>query len=188
MRYSGVMTPRRATDRRTTLQKRHDEVIAALVSGSTPAEVATRFKVARSTVTRFIRRYQDTIEALERELHRQVTDFAIASVVNRIEALDDRWKRAQELMAIRAADQRYAFEPGYSTGLMVHKLKAVGSGAGFAYVDEFAVDVALLAEVRAIERAAAEQLAQLPKPGDINLHVGDGGKVLIVTGEPELGF
>jgi transposase len=181
------MTPRRATARRTSLEKHHDEVIALLVVGARPVEVAAKYKVERSSVSRFIRKYQAEIEALEADARRSVSDYAIADVRNRIEAMNERWQALRDLKNIRAQDNRYN-EPGYETGLLVHKVKSDGDGG---WVDEYAVDTGALAELRALENEAAKQLNQLPKAGNpIGLTVENqqGGQIVIVTTEPELGF
>ena len=48
---------------------------------------------------------------------------------------------------------------------MVHTLKMIGSGKSATVVDEYSVDTAVLAARRAVERAAAEELAQLQRLG-----------------------
>ncbi len=53
---------------------------------------------------------------------------------------------------------------------------------------ETAEMVPVARELRGILRQAAEEMGQLPKPGDINIHAGDGSKVLVVSPEPPLGL
>jgi len=189
------MTQRRATGRRNTLEKHQPEVIADLAMAMRPVEVAAKYKVARSTVTRFMERNQAAIEALLAERRRKTSDYAIANVVNRIEALDERWRLMRRLVGARreageallAADHE-DLEAGVETGLMRRIIRYIPSGDGLERRVEYTLDRDLLAELRATERAAAEQLSQLPKPGDINVNAGEGSRVLIVTSEPELGF
>lgn len=138
-----------------------------VLEGRTDSQVAeaistTRRSITRQAVTMFRRRHAAELAVQVAEVERQVTDYAIAHKVNRIAALNDRWQRAHDLIEARAADTRYD-EPGYKTGLMVHQLKSVGGGEYATIVDQYVTDTALLAEMRNIEHAAAEELAQLPK-------------------------
>ena len=180
------MTTPRLTKRRTSLEKHKDEVIALLLTGYKPVQITEKYQVSKNALMKFQQRHADRLAALHAEVERQTTDYAIALKVNRIAALDDRWQRMRHLIEARATDTRYSDEPGYETGLMVHQLKAVGRGDDFQLVDLYVTDNGLLAEMRATERAAAEELAQiqgLPKDG-INI---EKAIINIHRGVPELG-
>lgn len=157
------MTQARATKRRTTLEKNATAVIAELVDGKTQYEVAKHFSVHYSSVMRFVDRHAQEIEELRARIAKEAEEYTIAAKVNRIAALDDRWQRMKRLIDARAQDDRYSNEPGYETGLMFHQLKAVGRGDDFQLVDLYVTDAGLLAEMRATERAAADELGQMPK-------------------------
>ncbi len=161
----GYMTQPRATTRRTRLEKQRENVLADLLSGMRAVEVAQKYKVEKSSVTRFIQRHSEQLGAMSLKVERQVEDFAIATKVARIAALNDRWTRMQDLILARATDGRYV-EPGYSTGLLLHQLKSVGRGGDFRLIDHYVTDVGLLAELRQTEVAAATEMGQLPKTGD----------------------
>ena len=134
----------------------------------------------------WLKKHRDEIEPVKQDYVRQATDFAIANKVARIEALNNRWVLGHQVILARAADPTFAWAPGYSTGLLVRDVKAVGSGEGADLVDVFKTDTALLAELRAIETAAADEMGQRPKPGaDITLQTI--GQTLIVFNAPELG-
>lgn len=164
------MTQARATKRRTTLEKKRELVLADLVNGMTQAQVAAKYSVHPTSVHRFAERYSDKLTELSLAVEARVEDYAIASKVNRIAALQDRWDRMKALLDARAKDSRYSDEPGYDTGLMIHQLKAVGRGEDFQLVNLYVTDAQLLAEMRATERAVAEELGSLPKQ-DITLNV-----------------
>jgi hypothetical protein len=139
-----------------------------ILDGKTDYAIAKQVGVTPSAVTRFRARHADEITQAVAQVERDITEYAIAQKVSRIAALDNRWTLAHQVILARANDPTFAWAPGYSTGLLVRDVKAVGSGEGVDLVDVFKVDSALLAELRAMERAAAEELAQLPK-SDINI-------------------
>ena len=84
----------------------------------------------------------------------------------RIQALQDRWDRGRRLIDARARD--LADIPGANTGLLVRYYK--GRNADVAV---YKADTALMAEMRATERQAAEELGQWvtkSEPSHINVN------------------
>lgn len=150
------MTTRRATSRRTSLEKHQDEVIALLLTGTRPIDVAAKYKVARSSVTKFINRHADRLEALNAEVAKQIEDFAIAHKVNRVASKELRWQLLEQVRQARARG-----EHGMETGLVVRTFKSIGSGRNMQVVEEFKVDNELLAAMDRLEHSAAEELGEL---------------------------
>lgn len=60
----------------------------------------------------------------------------------------------------RAIDPEMMKAAGGSTGLLVRKLKQIGSGENAELVEEFEVDTGLLKEMREHEKQAAQELGQ----------------------------
>jgi hypothetical protein len=149
--------------RQNHLEARAGEIIGMLAVGTPHSEIRDILGVGSAVLYAFKRRHQAEVDAAIARRNKRIEDYAIAQQVDRLEALNDRWLRGRELLAIRAADTRYD-EPGYTTGLMVHNLKGVGTGDAAKVVDQYEVDTGLLAELRAIERAAAEELGQIKQP------------------------
>ena len=58
---------------------------------------------------------------------------------------------------------KFPDEPGLSTALLVHSRRSIGSGDKFESFDEFTLDTATLAELRHLERQAAQELGQWTK-------------------------
>jgi transposase-like protein len=160
------MTARRLTARRNVLDNRKDEVIAYIVAGASYSQTAQQFGVAKSSITSFIGRWEDELRALQAKAAHAAEDYAIASKVNRIAALDDRWQRVRRVIDQRAADgaKNWAGVPGMDTGIVVHQVKQIGAGKNATIIDEFVVDTGTMAEARAIEKAAADELGQIPRP------------------------
>jgi hypothetical protein len=114
-----------------------DEDIAATVG------VSRRMLATWKTQPAFAARLEEAKERLCGEALR----YPIARKRDRMRALNDRWQRAQRLLAARAQDPELRAVPGGDTGL----LTARPTAAGPAYV----VDAALLKEVRELEKQAA---------------------------------
>jgi hypothetical protein len=64
------------------------------------------------------------------------------------------------VIAARAADPALQDVPGGKTGLIVRDVRGIGKGANFQLVAVYAVDVGLLAEMRQIEKQAAQEVGQ----------------------------
>lgn len=171
------MTVRRATDRRTTLEKKHTEVIAALVQGDAPATIAERFGVHRSSVAKFITRHADEIEIATARLRMSVDDYVVASKVERIAGLDRLRDHIEAYIADRGLIERTTTTTEHAT---IER-------------ERFAREVP--AELRAVYRAAAEELGQLPRDtANLNVNVttfslsfnGGAGPQLAESTEPPL--
>jgi hypothetical protein len=87
----------------------------------------------------------------------------IRSRHNRLVALNDRAERMFRVIAERGDADEFKDVPGGTTGLMVRSWKVAG---GTAYV-EFAVDTGLLAELRAHEKQAAQELGEWTERNEI---------------------
>jgi len=181
------MTARRLTSRRNVLDNRKDEVIAALVSGDSYSVAADRFGVSKAAIAYFVVRHEVALRTMREKVALAVEDYAIATKVNRIAAMDDRWQRIRSVIDQRAADgaKHWADVPGMDTGIVVHQVKQIGAGKNATMIDEFVVDTGTMAEARAIEKAAADELGQIPRP-DNNTTVNVGILVRQLSGyDPE---
>lgn len=87
-----------------------------------------------------------------------VLSRGIASVKRRVQAQDDRWRRMQSVIDARAEEHKDV--KGGESGLLVKRLRSIGSGDSQQVVEEYEVDTGLLAELRAHEKQAAQELGQ----------------------------
>lgn len=131
------------------------KVIAYLLEGKGPSEVAQLISTPKRSVSRqaicgFKKRHAAELAPVIAETERQIIDYAIASKANRIAGLD--WL-ANEVKAV--IDDRGLIERTVTTTENAEIVR-----------ERFARE--LSAEMRAIYRAAAEELAQLPRP-DVNI-------------------
>jgi hypothetical protein len=98
------------------------------------------------------------IEELKQEFAEKLKETSIAVVKERVNELDDRWKRMKALIRARAADPLMQACAGGETGLMVRKLKILGNGVGT--IEQFEVDTGLLSSMLELEEQAAKELGQ----------------------------
>jgi len=129
--------------------KNRAKVLAWLVEGKGPAEIATLIStkgqpVSRQAVQAFRDRHADELAPMVEAVEKQITDYAIASKVNRIAALD----RLLGGMEREVADY----------GLIED------SEDGRYFRDK------LVKEIRGVLRDAAEELGQMPKTAAVELN------------------
>lgn len=150
------------------------KIIAWLIEGKGPAEIAAlvstpKKPVSRQAISRFRQRHAGELAPVVERIEAEITEYAIAQLVNRIAGAQEDYDALGAIIDARANDTRYD-EPGYATGHMVHSLKVVGAGKNQEIVDEYKVDTGVIAERRALRREVAEALDQLPRgKGDINI-------------------
>lgn len=117
------------------------------------------------------------------ELREDIKRIGIADQLKRVAALNDRWGRMRRIIEERADDPTMQNVAGGKTGLMVRTVKRVSvetdaeSGETRTDVEEFAVDTALLKELRDHEKQAAQELGQWAEKQQIS---GPDGAPLVV--------
>lgn len=148
---------------------------AVLVADDTKTDVliASEIGVNEATLWRWKCHpdFRAKVESLRQEFREKVKAEGIANRQNRIDALNDRWKRMHQVIEERAADPTHASMPGYKTGLLVYQVKGVGKGEDFQLIDLFAVDTGLLKELREHEKQAAQELGQWTEKTDFNVEL-----------------
>lgn len=115
--------------------------------------------------------FQERVQEIRQAIADAIVQEGIAVKVNRIREAQADYDRTTALIEARAKDDRYD-EPGYSTGLMTHKLKQIGSGKAATVVDEYDEDLGVLAERRALRRAVAEEVGDFKSGTQIDVHTG----------------
>jgi len=120
--------------------------------------IAASLRVRRSTLDRWKRRpeFQARVAEHVQAFREALRGQGIAERQNRVAALNDRWAALKQVIAARAADPTMK-GPGHETGLLVRTYKPTRTGRT---IEEYAVDTGLLAELRAHEKQAAQELGQ----------------------------
>lgn len=138
----------------------------------TDAEIALECNTSRTVLWRWKRaeEFAAQVRAHVAELGAAAGRYAIARKQRRIRTLDDRWRRLHQVIEERAV--AHAGAPGGSTGLLVRRVRSVGSGEAQQIVEEYELDAALLREAREHEKAAALELGQLDAapPAEAPMH------------------
>lgn len=169
-----------------------DKVDAALTDKTiTIADIAVQFGLANSSVDRHLAnhlpaRLVKVAEELAVERESQFAKLAVTQSLSRLTRIQTRTEMLEQIRAARAAAADPQV-PGDATGLLIKRKRSIKTSKDdYEVLTEAEIDTALLAEERALERAAAietgEYLAQM---GRGQFGQGEGGKgplVVFVTG------
>src|SRR4051794_22257426 len=113
-----------------TPPSRLDEAAELLAVGELSySEVAARLGIDGRTVFRWRQdpEFMARVAALRAGLCAAEFDYGVSLRLARVVALNDRWERLRKLVDDRAADPAMAGAPGGSTGLLIRKVKGLGS-------------------------------------------------------------
>jgi hypothetical protein len=141
---------------------RRERAAALLAEGElTDVEIAAEVEVTDRTLRTWkkIPAFAARVKRLVAELGAVAQRKAIGRRARRLAALDDRWQRMKAVIAARA-DEMKDVPGGGSSGLLVKAVKSIGSGDNAREVEEYAVDAALLREMRELEKQAAQETGQ----------------------------
>jgi hypothetical protein len=141
---------------------RRERAALLLAEGElTDVEVAAEVEVTDRTLRNWkaVPAFAARVKQLVAELGAVAQRKAIGRRARRLAALDDRWQRMKAVIAARA-DEMKDLPGGGSSGLLVKTVKSIGSGDNAREVEEYAVDAALLREMRELEKQAAQETGQ----------------------------
>ena len=175
----------------TTNQARAAQLVAE--DTLTDDAISKECGIGRATLTRWkhLPLFIERRESIEAELAAAILEVGIASRKARVAALEDRWHRMRGIIDERAASDppgKAEDVPGWSSGLLTHSTKGVGKGDSFHLEDVYAVDSALLAEMRAHERQAAQELGQWLDKAELASSNDSPLMVEIIRHVPDLGI
>jgi predicted DNA-binding protein (UPF0251 family) len=141
---------------------KHQEDAARLVfdDNLSDEQIAAKIGITRRTLARWklLPEFIARIDLLRQQTRLAILTQGVADKVSRIGAYNDRWQRMQQVITQRQEEYRGRGIAGGESGLLVHTVKAVGSGPAAYTVDEYAVDTGLLREMREIEKQAAIEI------------------------------
>jgi hypothetical protein len=155
-------------------------------------EIAARVGINDATLWRWKKQaaFAARVQAIRDEYAAAVVAEGIRDRRNRVASQNERWQRLHRVIEDRAKenpteglDWMPGFDkpiPGYDTGLLVKQWKMIGQGRGARMVLEVSVDTALLGELRALEKHAAQELSQW----DEGKGESSGGTTVIVLESP----
>ena len=110
---------------------------------------------AKQSAARLLRNanIRSRVAQIRAELSASTIALEISSRNARVRALQDRWDRIRQMIEERAASPDFAKVPGGTTGLLCRDLRCKDTPV-------YKVDTGLLAELRAHEQQAAQELSQ----------------------------
>lgn len=146
--------------------------------------IAERLGVHPTTVLRWTYRpeYQRLAKEIHAATHADVLRMAVARKAQRVIRLQQRWIQLQRITDDRGQwfSENRPEVAGGATGLLVERLKVVGSGPHARTEPEYEVDEALLRAERDIAKMAAQELGQWSEKVDITADVEHHGPPTIV--------
>lgn len=151
----------------------------------TDTQIAAEAGTSRRTLARWkdAPEFQEKVREHAAALEAAILQRGIAMRANRVRALDDRWRRMQQVIEERGNDPSMRSVPGGKTGLLCHDIKVVGGGDSAERVDLYEVDTGLLKELREHEKQAAIELGQWDRDSE---DAGDtAGPLTVVIQEIE---
>lgn len=140
--------------------KRRLEAAALVAADQVPDDqIAARAGITRRQLARWkgLPAFKAKVDTIRKAMAEAILSKGIASKVERITELQDRWQRMKTVIAERAADPNLQDVAGGKTGLLVRRQRGLGSGDAFTVVDEYAVDTGLLKAMLDAEAAAARE-------------------------------
>jgi hypothetical protein len=99
------------------------------------------------------------VAAIEQHIGGVARRYALGQIARRVKAMNDRWLAMQRLIAARAKEHKKV--PGGKTGLLVRRVKMLGSGNTAQVVEEYEFDAALPKAMLDLEKEAARLFAQV---------------------------
>lgn len=143
-------------------------------------QIAERAGVTRETLLNWRKRpeFASRVEELREDFRQAVKSRGIAIKEKRVESQNSRWRKIHQIINERAVDPAMQGVPGGQTGFVVRQLKSIGSGENTQIVAEYPVDVALLKELRELEKLTAQELGQWTE----NMKI-ESAATIVVSGE-----
>jgi DNA-binding XRE family transcriptional regulator len=145
----------------------------------TQEQIAAEVGVCRRTLVDWKKdkEFQAAVKVARDSWRPKARTCGISDVDWTIRHLKDRHKRLTAVMLARAQDEELRLAPGGKTGTIcvTYKMQSLGEGAGSSKVAEYAVDVAMLQEMREIEIQIQTHLgtwkAKVELSGEVDINV-----------------
>ena len=129
---------------------------------STDVDIAATLGVTVMTLWRWkqVHEFAERVESIRKELADHAKRFLIARKSFRLGNYQSRLLAMQQIIEERGNDPELQKARGGSSGMLVRKLKTVGSGPAAEIVEEFVFDAALAKAMLELEKQAAQEAGQ----------------------------
>ena len=100
------------------------------------------------------------VQAIVEAYAKRALTYGIARRERRVGVLNDLHNKMLQVIDERAKSKDMAAVPGGKTGIVTKTLKGIGKGEDFQAIEEYRVDTGTIAEIRDVQKQAAEELGQ----------------------------
>jgi hypothetical protein len=131
------------------------------------AEIARRCGVTERTLNNWKQQpeFQKRLSAVTAKFSDRVVGAAITQKNKRLEVLQNLQDRLLQVVDERSQDPAMAKVPGGKTGLVVRKLKTVGTGNDARVVPEYSIDGQVLKEIQQVHKNARAEARMFDPEG-----------------------
>jgi len=152
---------RKITEETGTVCKSKAPALIALGEYSR-AKIAELVGVRPETIGIWMRdpKFVKKVEDAKEQIHQAILQEGIGNRLERVKRLHTRWNQIDEVFLARAEDPSHALQPGWTTGLLCHEQRSLGSGELATVVDIYKVDIGTIKEERELAKQAAQELGQ----------------------------
>jgi hypothetical protein len=128
----------------------------------TDREIADECGIDKATLERWKLQsaFKARVQAIVEAYSKRALKHGIARRERRVGVLNELHNKLLQVIDERAKSEHLATVPGGKTGIVTKTLKGIGKGEDFQMVEEYRVDTSTIAEIRDIQKQAAEELGQ----------------------------
>lgn len=155
---------------------RHEEAALMVAEGKMrPAEIIQTLGVDYNTYNRWTRHpdFVRRVQEIRTDLNERIMELAIANKWHRLSVLNDLEAGLLQVIKERG-DALRGDAAGTGTGLVVRQEKVFGTGQNQTSILEYLVDAGTVAEIRALQKQAAQESGQWSDKQSID-HSGNVG-------------
>ena len=140
------------------------EIAAQLVADDrlTDREIAEQCGIDKATLERWKLQptFRARVQAIVEAYAKRALKNGIARRERRVGVLNDLHNKMLQVIDERAKSKGMAAVPGGKTGIVTKTMKGIGKGEDFQAIEEYRVDTSTIAEIRDVQKQAAEELGQ----------------------------
>jgi hypothetical protein len=128
----------------------------------TDREIAEQCGIDKATLERWKLQptFRARVQTIVQAYAKRALKHGISRRERRVAVLNDLHNKMLQVIDERAKSEDMAGVPGGKTGIVTRTLKGVGKGDDFQVVEEHRVDTGTIAEIRDVQKQAAEELGQ----------------------------
>jgi hypothetical protein len=125
-------------------------------------EIAEQCGIDKATLERWKLQptFRARVQAIVEAYAKRALKNGIARRERRVGVLNDLHNKMLQVIDERAKSKGMAAVPGGKTGIVTKTMKGIGKSEDFQAIEEYRVDTSTIAEIRDVQKQAAEELGQ----------------------------